>query len=205
MNWTGDIMGLVEEVFIYDGHEKRMIPFSKWIRVPNNENIFYKEMCHIDFEHKDGVLFHIENENINIDIRTGTLINVVPNSDRYGHFVEPSFCYEKPRKYKRHCSSRCKYFNVVFTGIYLFIETGKYELNIDTTYSSSIDLSDIQSIEILEENFYQQHNYFECKDILKKGKEMHEEKVRILEQEETERDEKITRGLLGVLRPYVMI
>ena len=28
---------------------------------------------------------------------------------------------------------------------------------------------------------------------------MHEEKVRILEQEETERNEKITRGLLGML------
>lgn len=198
-------MSRMDEVFIYDEYEKRMIPFSKWIKISENEDVFYKEMNHIDFAHKDGVLFHIENENINIDIRTGTLINVMPISDRYGHFIEPSFCHEKPHQYKRSCSSRCKYFNVVFTGIYLFIETGKYELNIDTAYSSSIDLSDIQSIEIIEENFYQRHDYFECKEILKKGKEMHEEKVRILEQEETERDEKITRGLLGVLRPYVMI
>lgn len=203
-------MDIVDEVFIYDEQEKKMIPFSKWIGVPENEDVFYKEMCHIDFETKEGVLFHIENENINIDIRTGTLINIVPSSDRYGYTKthqppQSPIWGEEPKHYYRSYSSRCKYFNVVFTGLYLFIETGKYELDIATTYGSSIDLSDIHSIEILEENFYQKHDYFECKEILKKGKEMHDEKTRLLEKEERERDEKITRGLLGILRPHVMI
>ena len=72
-------MSRIDEVFIYDEYEKRMIPFSKWVRVPENEDVYYKEKCNLDFEHKKGVMFHIENENINIDTINTISRKLVPH------------------------------------------------------------------------------------------------------------------------------